>query len=163
MRNLQKNQTKQYLLPKLADTKKLAALLAKKLNSHSVLALSGPIGAGKTTLVKSLAKNLGITKTVKSPTFTLLQPYHLPRARRGIKTLVHVDCYRVDDPKELLHIGLIDFLNDPTILVVIEWAEKIKWFLENRTKKRGTPRELWWAEFSFNPAGERVCDLRMPK
>jgi tRNA threonylcarbamoyladenosine biosynthesis protein TsaE len=94
--------------------------LAKKLSLHltlgMVVTLSGSLGSGKTTLVQCLAKHLGVTSRVISPTFTLMKIYRLPKGR-----LLHVDAYRLDSFQGL---GLDDETGDDTI-TMIEWPEKI--------------------------------------
>lgn len=129
-------------LNSLEDTDALAAHMASELRGGQILALTGPIGAGKTTFVKSLARAYEIKNTVVSPTFTLLQPYELPRVVNGITTLIHIDAYRLDDAAELLTIGVEDFFNDPSCLVIIEWAEKVEKVLEGRS--------VVWMNFEIN-------------
>ena len=80
--------------------------------------LEGQLGAGKTTLVRGLLRSLGHTGSVKSPTYTLLEPYEV--AGRNI---YHFDLYRIGDSEELDFIG-IDELLDADALKLIEWAEK---------------------------------------
>ncbi len=116
----------------LADTSAFAEKLINSLEPGMILALSGPVGAGKTTFVKALGAALGVSETIVSPTFTLMQPYELPRAIRGIETLVHIDAYRLESADELAAIGAEDFFNDSSCLVVIEWAEKIASLLAGR-------------------------------
>jgi tRNA threonylcarbamoyladenosine biosynthesis protein TsaE len=94
--------------------------LAKKLSLHlslgMVVTLSGSLGSGKTTLVQRLAKHLGVTSRVISPTFTLMKIYRLPKGR-----LLHVDAYRLDSFQDL---GLEDETGNDT-LTMIEWPEKV--------------------------------------
>jgi tRNA threonylcarbamoyladenosine biosynthesis protein TsaE len=97
-------------------------------NSNSdgaaVLALSGDLGAGKTTFVQTLARHLGVSEHVTSPTFVIMKRYSVPQGQR-FNTLVHIDAYRVESPEELAILGLERELSDPQNLVCIEWAEKI--------------------------------------
>jgi len=83
-----------------------------------VVHLAGPLGAGKTTLVRGLLRGLGHEGRVRSPTFTLLEPYELPAC-----DVVHLDLYRLADPGELDYLGLADMLA-PGSLVLVEWAER---------------------------------------
>lgn len=83
-----------------------------------VVHLEGPLGAGKTTLVRGLLRGLGHAGRVRSPTFTLLEPYELPGCE-----VAHLDLYRLADPAELEYLGLPDMLR-PGALVLVEWAEK---------------------------------------
>lgn len=96
-----------------------------KTDTATVIALSGDLGAGKTTFVQILAKELGVKEVVNSPTFSIIKKYpinsHLP-----YKNLVHMDAYRLEGLSELKPLGLFEILADPKSLVCIEWAEKIK-------------------------------------
>lgn len=121
------------VLNTLEDTEKLAEKIASEIVGAQILALSGPVGAGKTTFAKLFAAALGIEKTIVSPTFTLLQPYTLPKPIRGITTLIHIDAYRLESPDELTAIGFYDFINDPTTIILIEWAENIAELLSNQS------------------------------
>jgi|1048.fasta_scaffold00376_7 tRNA threonylcarbamoyladenosine biosynthesis protein TsaE len=94
----------------------MAKKLSRLLSLGMVITLSGSLGSGKTTLVQSLAKYLGVTSRVISPTFTLMKMYQLPQGR-----LLHVDAYRLDT---LQGLGLDDETGDDTI-TMIEWPEKI--------------------------------------
>ena len=85
-----------------------------------VIALSGELGAGKTQFVKGLARGLGISARVHSPTFTLVNEY-----RGGRLTLFHLDLYRLVTPAQILSAGLEDFLR-PDGVTVIEWAERME-------------------------------------
>lgn len=118
-----------------SETLNLGQGLARHLRGGDVLALSGELGAGKTVLIKGLATGLGIKRVVRSPSFNLMRVYKLPHPIRGIKTLAHLDCYRLTAPSEAVDIGLLDYLADKKTLTVIEWPEKIKKILpKNRTQ-----------------------------
>lgn len=92
--------------------------LASLCRPGTIIFLQGPLGAGKTTLVRGLLKALGYTGTIKSPTYTLVESYQL----RGMP-LFHFDLYRLKHPQELLDIGLEDYLQ-PEAICLIEWPEK---------------------------------------
>ena len=94
------------------------ARFAQKAQAVRLVCLHGPLGAGKTTFVRGLLRELGHVGPVKSPTFTLVEPYDLPGG-----PVRHFDFYRVDDPAELDLIGLRDYLDDKN-LCVVEWAER---------------------------------------
>lgn len=117
----------------LAETRAFIRSFASELRGGDVLGLVGPLGAGKTTAVQMLAAALGVPKRPRSPSYTLLQPYPLPREVRGIHTLVHVDAYRVSGP-ELLDAGLADYLADPGTLVAVEWGDRVRSMLPPYTR-----------------------------
>ncbi len=114
------------------ETQKIASDLANKIiNSREgvVIALEGDLGAGKTTFIQGFAKALGITEKVKRPTFVLMKKYPIPTDNHNPKTinfLYHLDCYRVEDHKDLRIPEIEEILNMPNNIVLIEWAERIK-------------------------------------
>lgn len=99
-------------------TEACGAWLATALPPGCVFYLSGELGAGKTTLVRGLLHALGHDGTVKSPTYTLVEPYQVADWR-----LFHWDLYRLVDPEELEFLGLRDQL-DGTAVLLIEWPER---------------------------------------
>lgn len=109
--------------------KELEKIAKDILDLHpGILALEGPLGAGKTTLTKVIAKQLGVSDEVTSPTFVLHSTYELSTI--NYKLLHHIDCWRMEDFSELLNIGLTDIIN-PKSLVIIEWADKFKFEIRN--------------------------------
>ena len=86
------------------ETKKFATDVAQTLKKGDVIALVGDLGTGKTTLSKYIAEALGITETITSPTFTIVQEYH-----SGRLPLYHFDVYRVDDIEEMYRIGYEEY------------------------------------------------------
>jgi tRNA threonylcarbamoyladenosine biosynthesis protein TsaE len=114
------------------ETRSLAAELAAALPPDTTLALHGDLGAGKTTFVQGLAHGLGIIEPVTSPTFTIFTLYRkaAPAVRSSLSwsegggTLVHLDAYRLEDPRQMDALMLDDFLTSPWCLAV-EWPEKI--------------------------------------
>jgi len=114
---------KEYIVNNIDETNKVAEDLVSKLKGKSVIALSGNLGAGKTTFVKAIANKLGVEENVTSPTFVLIKLYNTKDEK--IKKIIHVDCYRLDGKEDLYEIGLEDYLEYKDSLVVIEWADKI--------------------------------------
>lgn len=100
------------------DTQSLGARLGKVLKPGMVVSLTGPLGAGKTVLVKGVAKALGIKENIVSPTFTLVQEYS------GSMSMLHLDLYRISGCEEFEQMGGEDFLY-PHGVAFIEWSEKI--------------------------------------
>jgi tRNA threonylcarbamoyladenosine biosynthesis protein TsaE len=124
------------------ETEALGEHLASCLASGDILALYGELGAGKTCLVRGLARGLGVDEsTVASPSFTLINEYE------GRLPLAHLDCYRLHSPEDIEELGLDDYFAGGRILV-IEWAERIpdlpaegvkitiEWVDENRRRIR---------------------------
>lgn len=103
------------------QTQKIAAELANKLKGGEVLALSGDLGAGKTTFIKGLGCALGIKKNITSPTFVLMKVYPVKN-----KIFCHIDAYRVEKSQELADIGVLENFGQKNSICAIEWAEKIK-------------------------------------
>ena len=90
-----------------------------------ILTLQGPLGAGKTTFVQAFAKNVGIEKNIVSPTFSLMRSYILPKRVKGIKRIIHVDAYRIENEKDMLALDLSEELADNMSILFIEWPENI--------------------------------------
>lgn len=110
------------------DTQRLAEQLAALSLSGSVW-LAGDLGAGKTTLTRYWLQALGHTGAVKSPTYTLVEPYQITQSDGAIKPVYHADLYRLQDPEELSFIGFDEYLDEPNALVIIEWASRADSYL----------------------------------
>ncbi len=108
------------------ETLQYGARIGSTLTPGTVVALSGPLGSGKTTLVKGIARSLGISTAVTSPTFTIIQEY------QGIMPLYHMDLYRIDSLEEFDLLGAEEFFYDQGV-TVIEWSEKISSILPSTT------------------------------
>ncbi len=102
-----------------AETEALGQVFGRSAKSGVVIALSGDLGAGKTQFVKGLARGLGISMRVHSPTFTLVNEYNGGRLK-----LFHLDLYRLETREQILSAGIEEFLR-PDGVSVIEWAERI--------------------------------------
>ena len=108
----------QGVLDSAAATEALGARLARRLRPGCVLELHGDLGAGKTTLARGLLHALGHRGAVKSPTYTLVEPYQI-----GTWRVFHWDLYRLADPEELEFLGLREQLDGEAVLL-IEWPER---------------------------------------
>ena len=126
------------------ETKDFAFDLAKKLKGSDILAIYGNLGAGKTTFIQGLAAGLGYLGRVFSPTFVIIRPYKITGTNRTtttkqknpkIKTLYHVDLYRIEEETDLKTLGIEEFLNDKGAICAIEWPEKIEKYLSENTIK----------------------------
>lgn len=102
------------------EMSELGRALGQRLESGTVVFLSGDLGAGKTTLVRGLLRAIGYCGVVPSPTFTLVEVYNLVKL-----TVVHLDLYRLDDPAELETLAIRDYLGTLSVLLV-EWAERAR-------------------------------------
>ena len=114
------------------ETEKFGIKLSQKLTGGDILLLSGDLGAGKTALVKGIAKGLGIQNEITSPTFTLMNIYDIKDKKRKIETMVHIDTYRLKHEKGLLEIGVEDYLGKDNTVCLVEWPEKIINILKNK-------------------------------
>jgi tRNA threonylcarbamoyladenosine biosynthesis protein TsaE len=105
-----------------ARTRAIGAALGRLATPGTVLALVGPLGAGKTLLAKGVAEGLGVLSVVNSPTFVLMNEH------AGRLPLYHIDAYRLDDPEEALAVGLFD---DRQLggVTVVEWADRLDGWL----------------------------------
>ena len=111
-----------------AETEALGEKIGRAAGRGLVLALSGDLGAGKTQFVKGVARGLGATARVHSPTFTLVNEYGGGRLK-----LFHLDLYRLETPAQILSAGIEEFLS-PDGVAVIEWAERLedgRWKMED--------------------------------
>ncbi len=110
-------------LPDSDATEALGARLAPVLIDGGVVFLSGDLGAGKTTLSRALLRAYGHTGPVRSPTYTLVEPYEIDG-----RAIYHLDLYRIADAGELEFLGLRDWLL-PGRLLLVEWPERGRGFL----------------------------------
>lgn len=122
------------------DTKAVAARVAEALPADRVLALSGDLGAGKTTFVQGLASAWNVREAVTSPSFTVCNLH------RGARLLVHVDAYRLAGATEWDGLMVEEFLLSPWCLV-IEWPERVRAAL---------PGEAIWLHFEIRADGARL-------
>lgn len=137
-----------------AETEALGEKLGHAAQSGFIFALTGDLGAGKTQLVKGLARGLGISARVHSPTFTLVNEY-----RGGRLSFFHLDLYRLETPEQILSAGIAEFLS-PNGVAVIEWAERLagdrwvaaggnRWMRVNIEILSDTTRKIFYDDFGL--------------
>jgi len=146
-----------------AKTLAIGRALGEMLRPGDFLALSGPLGAGKTLLVRGVAAGLGVPEDepVTSPTFVLVREYV------GRLKLYHIDAYRLSGDEELWDLGLAEMASQPDSVIAVEWADRFplaippdacRIELNHADRKSRTLRVLW-------DAPERLAELksRLPK
>lgn len=134
-------------LPDEAAAHGLGAKLAAVVGPGDVIALSGPLGAGKTSIARGVLAALGLAGEAPSPSFAIVQPYDPPEVRLSV---LHVDLYRIEEPDEALELGL-DEADDALLLV--EWPERLgnaHW------------QDALWLTLAFDEAGGRRLTARVP-
>jgi tRNA threonylcarbamoyladenosine biosynthesis protein TsaE len=130
------------------DALALGQHLAERARPGDVIALSGPLGAGKTSIARGLLAALGLEEEAPSPSFAIVQPYDPPEVRFPV---LHIDLYRIDDPQEAEELGLDDASADALLLV--EWPERL-------------PASHWhdalWLTLDIAPDGARELTAKVP-
>jgi tRNA threonylcarbamoyladenosine biosynthesis protein TsaE len=126
----------------------LGAQLAGLVAAGDVIALSGELGTGKTSIARGLLAALGLEGEAPSPSFAVVQPYAPPEVRLPV---LHVDLYRIEHPEEIEELGLEDARSDSLLLV--EWPERL-------------PASYWqdalWLSLEVAPDGGRELTARVP-
>ena len=124
-----------------AETERFGAALGARMSRGACVCLTGPLGAGKTVLVKGLCRGLGVVDAVTSPTFILMESFV------GRLPIVHIDLYRLEHEREVEDIGVFDLLDGDTVLIA-EWGERSPTLLDAADievridAREGTAREL---------------------
>jgi tRNA threonylcarbamoyladenosine biosynthesis protein TsaE len=109
---------RQYTYDEVVD---VVQLLHEAARRCAVMTFQGPIGAGKTTLIRAFLKSLGVTEPVVSPTFTYVSCYRTAAGR----AVYHFDLYRIERAAQFESMGFLDYLHEPGALIIIEWPEVI--------------------------------------
>ncbi len=123
------------------------ARLAAVLRPGDVVALSGPLGAGKTSIARGVLAALGLAGEAPSPSFAIVQPYDPPEVRLPV---LHVDLYRIEHPGEAQELGLDDAREDAALLV--EWPERLG---------ANAWDDALWLTLAFAPDGGRTLTAKV--
>ena len=134
-------------LPDSAATEAFGRSLAERIEPGDVIALFGPLGAGKTTLARGILNGLGHSGEVASPTFPIVLPYDPPDTRVPVW---HVDLYRIEEPSELDELGLEEAR--PEVALLIEWPERLPHLWQESLRLTLEPR----------PDGSRALTAMVP-
>lgn len=143
----------EFLSKKTQDTEEIAKnfikdfILRAQNDKAFVVGLYGDLGAGKTTFMKYLAKNLGVKETIQSPTFVIMKKYKIQNPESRIQNpasvkipdsrfqiLIHIDSYRIENDEEMLKLGWDEIISNPNNMVFVEWPEIIKDIMPPHTK-----------------------------
>lgn len=102
-------------------------------SSATIVALSGDLGAGKTTLTQAMGRELGVKESIISPTFVIMKIYELKK--QTWKHFIHIDAYRLDSAEELEKLGWNNIISDSENLVLIEWPERVQKIISSTALK----------------------------
>jgi len=111
--------TAEFVTRSADETERVGERLGRRLVPGEVVALSGELGAGKTCFIRGLARGLGVTQGVSSPTFVIVNQY------TGRMPVFHIDAYRTESLTELLDIGFDEYVSGDSV-TVIEWSDKLE-------------------------------------
>ena len=148
----------------IKELARFAQKIARSTKPGDVIGLVGELGAGKTTFVQCLAKALGVTARVNSPTFLVMRVYGAVsdklsaieqknlRLKAYSLKLVHIDAYRLKSGQDLEAMGALEYIGAPDTITVIEWADRVKKILPKKTR---------WIEFEHGKKPtERIIKYR---
>lgn len=146
-------QLKEVKVKSIEEMDELAFSFSAQLKAGDFILLTGELGAGKTTFVQGLAKALGVSEKVASPTFTVVGEYKT--SRKDIKKLVHVDLYRLSVAETEKDVAMNDVFEDSNKegVTAIEWADRLS---------KGVPGRVWQVEFKHgDKLEERVVSINL--
>lgn len=135
-------------LADLDASERLGAALARVARPGDVIALSGQLGAGKTSIARGILAALGLEGEAPSPSFAIVQPYAPPEVQMPV---MHVDLYRIDDPSETEELGLDDARYDS--LLIVEWPERLEEYAWT---------DALWLSIEVQANGARVLTAKVP-
>jgi tRNA threonylcarbamoyladenosine biosynthesis protein TsaE len=137
-------------------TQQMGSALAKQILKNpsqkqaTIIALKGDLGSGKTTFIQGLARGLGIKEKITSPTFVIMRSYPLPANKQqaiiSYTRFYHLDCYRLENEKDLIELDFRKVIHNPSNIIAIEWPKRIKKIL---------PKDTIWLNFKFKDKNSR--------
>ncbi|MBI2626467.1 MAG: tRNA (adenosine(37)-N6)-threonylcarbamoyltransferase complex ATPase subunit type 1 TsaE [Candidatus Nealsonbacteria bacterium] len=133
-----------FLTASPAQTQKIGKELAKNIlrskrrRIAAVLGIVGDLGGGKTTFLQGFAKGLGIKQKILSPTFVIMKRFKIKDL--GFNNFYHLDCYRIQKPREILDLDFKKIISNPKNIVAVEWADRIRKIM---------PKGTIWLDFKF--------------
>jgi len=145
-----------------SQTKKFGQGLAREIlkdsgNKSLIIGLEGDLGGGKTTFLQGFAKELKIKRKVLSPTFVIVRKFSIPKDKK-IKSrflkFYHIDCYRIEKPKDILELDFKKIISDSRNVIAIEWVNRIKGML---------PKRIIFIKFKFINKNTREIKIFFPR
>ncbi|PIR68373.1 tRNA (adenosine(37)-N6)-threonylcarbamoyltransferase complex ATPase subunit type 1 TsaE [Candidatus Nomurabacteria bacterium CG10_big_fil_rev_8_21_14_0_10_35_16] len=130
MKKVSKNKTETSKIAKIFIDRHLKQIKNRK--EAVVVGLLGDLGVGKTTFTQAVAKHLGVSNRVSSPTFVVIKKY--PIKFKGYKFFFHIDAYRLKNEKEILVLGWNEIITQPEHIIFIEWPENVKKVIPKSSK-----------------------------
>jgi len=124
----------EYIISEEKELTEIARVLLRRLGDRRKVTFTGEIGAGKTTLIQAICRELGIEGEVTSPSFALVNEYPLPQALDYTTMVRHIDLYRLEQPEEAWEIGLEEYLHDDQFCF-IEWPKVLAPWLPVETEQ----------------------------
>ncbi len=144
---------KEFFLENEKITEEIGMQIGKNLFPSAIICLNGDLGAGKTTMTKSIAKALSIEEDITSPTFNIVNEYI-----DGEKILYHFDVYRISSSEEMYEIGFEEYINSEGVCI-IEWSNLIEDILPEERLEIFLQYEGEGRKISFKPQGEKYEKL----
>ena len=146
--------TKNFHVTDFASWSPCLETLEQILRPGMIIALSGPLGAGKTTFVQALAQRFGSEASPKSPTFSLLRTY--PVNHHPLTRLLHIDAYRIEREEDFFILNLDEELEEPGTIAAIEWPEQIPLWITAHVE------HVVWLTIVLSADGTREVELQYP-
>lgn len=150
-----------FLTKSSTQTKKLGESFAKNISKRSlakravVFGLIGDLGGGKTTFLQGFAKGLGVKEKILSPTFVIMKKFKINHLTiKQFSHFYHIDCYRIEKPKEILGLGFKKIIFNPQNIIAVEWADRIR---------KVMPKDITTLKFEFINKNARKIVVELKK